>query len=176
MKKFLLVLWLCFSVAPVLAQNRVVYTKPTGEIAIVIPAMEFLAQFDTLAEGMAAVQAQAVPGNATDIQLIDSAKVPTDRTFRNAWRQSGGVFSVDMPQAREIHAERIALAQVAEIARLKVEERKERLKGKTAQADAHAATLVALEALDLNVLATQISSAPNPTTLNAIWPVELRRP
>ena len=80
-----------------------------------------------------------------------------------------------MPLAREIHAGRIARAQVAEIARLKVEERKERLKGKTTQADAHAATIIALEALDLNVLATQISAAPNPTALNSIWPVGVPR-
>ncbi len=78
-----------------------------------------------------------------------------------------------MPKARNIHAERMGAAQAAEIARLKVEERKERLKSNTAKADAHAATITALEALDLNVLATQIAAAPNPTALSAIWPADV---
>ena len=69
----------------------------------------------------------------------------------------------------------IAAAQAAEIARLKVEERKERLSSNTAQADSHAATITALEALDLNVLATQIAAVPNATALSAIWPVNVPR-
>jgi hypothetical protein len=96
--------------------------------------------------------------------------------FKQAWVDKGsGPIDIDMPKARDIHAERIAVAQVAEIAYLKVEERKERLKGNTAQADDHAVVLTALEALDLNVLAIQIAAAPNPTALNTIWPVNIPR-
>ncbi len=175
MKKLLLTFVLCLVVSPAFAQDRIVFTRPDGGVSVVIPAPEFLAQFGTLAEGMAAVQARSVPPSAADIQIIDSSAVLSDRTFRNAWRQSGGVFSTDMPLAREIHAERMAVAQAAEIARLKIEERKERLKGNTAQADSHAATVTALEALDLNVLATQIAAAPNPTALSAIWPAQVPR-
>ena len=175
MKKFFFALVLCVFTVSASAQDRIIFTRPDGGVSVVVPAPEFLVRFGTLAKGMAAVQSQSVPLGAADIQIIDSGNVPSDRTFRNAWRQSGGVFSTDMPLAREIHAGRIARAQVAEIARLKVEERKERLKGKTTQADAHAATIIALEALDLNVLATQISAAPNPTALNSIWPVGVPR-
>ena len=173
--KILLILMLCFFTTAASAQNRIVFTRPDGGVSVVVPTPEFLAKFSTLAEGMAAVQAQSVPSNSTDVQLIDSANVLTDRTFRNAWRQSAGVIAVDMPLARDIHAGRVAAAQVAEIARLKVEERAERIKGNTSQADAHAATITALEALDLNVLATQIAAAPNPTALSAIWPAQVPR-
>ncbi len=81
-----------------------------------------------------------------------------------------------MPKARDIHADRMGVAHAAEIARLKIEERRERLKGNTSQADAHAATVTALEALNLNALATQIANAPNPTALSAIWPANVPRP
>ena len=153
--------------------DRIVYTRPDGGMSVVNPAPEFLAKFTTLLEGMAAIQAKSVPSDATDAQLIDSADVLPDRTFRDAWRQSGGLLAVDMSLAREIHAERIAAAQAAEIARLKVEERKERLKGNTAQANDHAATATALEALDLNALATRITNAPNVAVLKAVWPTRL---
>ncbi len=110
-----------------------------------------------------------MPADALNIQVLDDPAFPTDKTFRDAWEVSGATISVNMPKAREIHAERIAVAQAAEIARLKVEERKERLKGNTSQGDTHVADIVALEALDLNVLATQIANAPNPAALKAVW-------
>ena len=97
------------------------------------------------------------------------------RATGNALKWDGIKIVVDMPAARGIHADHMANAQVAEIARLRVEERKERLKGNTTQADTHAATVVALEALDLNALATQIAAAPNPTALSAIWPANVPR-
>ncbi len=97
------------------------------------------------------------------------------QTVDNALEWDGSKIVVNMPAARGIHAGRIAVAQAAEIARLKVEERKERLSSNTAKADAHAATVTALEALDLNVLAMQIAAAPNPTALSAIWPAQVPR-
>lgn len=119
--------------------------------------------------------AKDIPTGATNISRIPRASYPTDHTFRDAWTLSGGAISVDMPKARGIHAERIAISQGAEIARLKVEERKERLKGNTAQANQHAANVTALEALSFSALATQIAAAPTPTALKAIWPAKVPR-
>ena len=113
--------------------------------------------------------------NPTATARIEDVTFPPDKQFRKAWRAQPGIIVEDMPVSREVHAERIAVAQVVEIARLKVEERKERIKGNTAQADTHAATVTALEVLDLNVLATQIAAAPNPAALKAIWPAQLPR-
>ena len=120
---------------------------------------------ETEAEFIGRIQTKDVPAEAIDVTVVEETTLSSDRTFRDAWKNSGGVISVDMPKARDIHVEKIAAGQTGEIARLKIEERKERLKGNTAQADSHAATVTALEALDLNVLATQIAAAPNPTAL-----------
>jgi len=160
--------------------KRIVYSRPDGGVSVVSPAPEYIAQLVTEGatedEAIAIVQEKDVPPDATNIEVMEFALLPSSREFRNAWEKPGlGVPTVAMAKAREIHAERIAIAQAAEIARLKVEERKERLKSNTAQADAHAATITALEALDLNVLATQIAAAPNPTALSAIWPVDVPR-
>ena len=147
--------------------DRIVYTRPDGGVSIVIPTGDI---------PFSAVLIKDVPDDATDITVVDDTTLIEGREFRNAWRQSGGVISVDMPLARDIHAERMGAAHVAEIARLKVEERKERLKSNTTKANDHAATAVALEALNLNTLATQISNAPNPTALKAIWPAKVPLP
>ncbi len=174
MKRLLLTLILCVTPVLAFAQDRIIFNRPDGGVSVVVPAPEFMAHFSTPAKGLAAVRAESIPSDATDVQTIDVSNLPA-RTFRNAWRQSGGVVSVDMPAARDLHAGRIASAHAAEIARLKIKERKERLKGKTTQANAHAATVIALEALNLNTLATQIGNAPNPTALSAIWPANVPR-
>ena len=158
----------------------IVYSRPDGGVSIVNPAPRHLAELIAIgmteAEAIATIQAKDVPINATDVEVMEQALIPVSREFRNAWvKLEVGPPTINIPKAREIHAEHIATAQVAEIARLKIDERKERLKGSIAQADQHAADIVALEALDLNVLATQITAAPNPTALSAIWPANVPR-
>ena len=149
----------------------ILFTRGSGEITIRnLPAGASSQDFQD------AMQNAIDSGKATDApQIIDDTIPPTDRSFRGAWIHNGGIVEIDMPKARIIHATRIVQAQAAEIARLKVEERVERLKGNTAQANAHATTVVALEALDLNVLATQIANAPNPAALSAVFPSNVPR-
>lgn len=111
----------------------------------------------------------------TGVREINDSDIPSFIAFKDAWRDDGINITINMPTAREIHAEHLANAQAAEIARLNVEERRERLKANIAQANQHAADQTALEALDLNVLATQIQTAPNPTALAAVWPAKVPR-
>ncbi len=171
----------CFLLAssPSLAfeQTRViVYERPDGGVTSVSPAPNNQQPGESDDDFLLRVIAEAVPPDATNVEIILRSNLPSS-DFHNAWVKTGiGPPTVDMVKAREIHAERIAVAQAADIAYLKVEERKERLRGNTTKADAHAATAVALEALNLNTLATQIGNAPNATALRAIWPAELRRP
>ncbi len=171
MKRLLLVLFLCLVALPAFGQSRIIFTRSNGEITVRNLLPGAMAQDFTNA-----IQHAIDSGKAVDTPVVvDQTDIPADRIFRNAWRRSGGTVLVDMPLARDIHAGRIATAQVAEIARLKVEERKERLKGNMVKANAHAATVTALEALDLNVLAMQIANAPNPIALSAIWPANIPR-
>ena len=160
--------------------KRIVYSRPDGGVSVVCPAPEYIEKLmvegATEDEAIAIVQAKDAPPDATNIEVMEFASLPSSREFRNAWEKPGqGAPVVAMAKAREIHAEHMGQAQAVEIARLKIEQRKERLKGSTAQADSHAATITALEALDLNVLAVQIANAPNPTALSAIWPADVPR-
>ncbi len=130
----------------------------------------------TETEAVASVQAESVPDDATDVTVVEAASVPTERTFRNAWTQTGGSITVDMAVARGIHADRIGRAQVAELARLDALERRLRLIGDTVGADRAATDKVSVEAIDLPALGTQVANALNQTALKAIWPALVPRP
>lgn len=72
---------------------RIVYTRPDGGLSIIVPA-----------PGTTIERARLdVPADATDVHECDHTELPTDRTFRNAWRR-GGAKAVDipMPPARDV--------------------------------------------------------------------------
>ena len=59
--------------------KRIIYPTDDGGVAIVIPASEALEAM-TIEE----IAAKDVPAGKP-YKIIDTADVPTDRTFRNAW-------------------------------------------------------------------------------------------
>ena len=59
--------------------KRIIYNQDNGVVAIVIPAPEVLRDY-TIEE----IAAKDVPAGVP-YKIIDTADVPTDRTFRNAW-------------------------------------------------------------------------------------------
>ena len=54
---------------------------------------------ETEDEFMARIQAKSVPKDATNISIVDRSKVPTDRTYRNAWKHD---LSLDAAKVKEI--------------------------------------------------------------------------
>ena len=86
--------------------RKIIYTRPDGGVCVVsVPV-------DTDA-ALAAAQARLV--DAANVQIVDESVIPTDRTFRNAWVQSGVTVSVDLPRARTIQESKIVTAQRAKI-------------------------------------------------------------
>lgn len=57
--------------------QRIIYQTPEGGVAIVIPAPECGLTIEDIA-------AKDVPAGV-EFKIIDTADVPSDRTFRNAW-------------------------------------------------------------------------------------------
>lgn len=95
-----------------MTRRRIVYQRPDGGVSVVVPSPRYVAQL--MAEGMseaeaiAAVRAKDVPPDATDVAEADQDDIPTDRTFRDAWRRDGTrPIRVDMPAARQIHRQRL---------------------------------------------------------------------
>src|SRR3990167_6600599 len=57
---------------------------------------------ETEDEFVARIAAKDVPPDVINLQFVDESAVPQDRTFRNAWRQSGASIRVDLPIARTL--------------------------------------------------------------------------
>ena len=74
--------------------KRIIYTNATGGVSILIPAENIRLTIDQVAE-------KDVPNGVT-FEIVDTSAIPTERTFRNAWRKNGKAVQTDMPAAREI--------------------------------------------------------------------------
>lgn len=69
--------------------QRIIYSNPDGTVAVIIPAESAELALKDVPEGV-----------AYEIVTIDD--IPTDRTFRAAWKANGAAVEVDLPQAKEI--------------------------------------------------------------------------
>ena len=154
---------------------KIVYTRPDGGVTVVGPAPEFVATFPTEVEALAVIQAEDVPVDAADVEVVDRSTIPTDRWFRDAWTRpvGGGLIGVDMAKARVIQAGKIQGARRSQINRLLIDEDRARLEGRTVAANQHAADRASLGGMDLAAVAASIAGAANPTALKAIWPAGL---
>ena len=59
--------------------QRIIYPTDEGGVAVIVPAPEYLAEH-TIEE----LAAKDVP-TGKPFKIIDTADVPSDRTFRDAW-------------------------------------------------------------------------------------------
>jgi len=136
--------------------NRIIYPTPDGGVAVLVPSPEYL-QDHTIEE----LAAKDVPPN-TPYRIVNDDEVPSDRTFRNAWKDNGGI-KVNMPKAKDItkdrlRAERKPLLEAQDVAFQRALEtgastaaivsEKQRLRDITKQVDA-LASLDELKALGL---------------------------
>jgi hypothetical protein len=131
----------------------IIYTQDNGTVAIIRPTEEALAIY-----GIDAIAKKDVPAGKP-FSIVDAATIPSDRTFRNAWK---GDLTVDMPKAVNITKERLraeraplliaqdvlmARAQETGASTVAIVAEKNRLRDVTKLADAPNITLEQLKAL-----------------------------
>ena len=84
--------------------RKIIYLRPDGGLSVVHPVINTFGEAPGFTENDALQRALAkLPVNAINPQVVEANAIPTDRTFRNAWKVSGAGIAVDMPKAREIH-------------------------------------------------------------------------
>lgn len=93
-----------------MTDQRIIYTTPDGGVAVVIPTGEL---------PIDQVLAKDVPSGVTGL-IVDATAIPSDRSFRNAWKRNGRSIEHDMPKAREVHRDRIRAARTSRLAELDV--------------------------------------------------------
>lgn len=73
---------------------------------------------ETEDEFVARIAAKDVPADAIDRQFVDEFAIPTDRTFRNAWKAGTGNVEHDIPKCKELAHNMRREKRVAELAPL----------------------------------------------------------
>jgi len=74
--------------------ERIIYQNQEGGVSIIIPANNHGMTIEEIAE-------KDVPDN-TPYEIVNVADIPSDRTFRGAWKKNGAAVDTDMPMAKEI--------------------------------------------------------------------------
>lgn len=82
--------------------KRILYTRPDGGVSVVVPAINFDEPAMTEDQAVARALAKSIPADATSAQVVDTAVVPTDRTFRNAWEQTGSAIVHNIAKCRTL--------------------------------------------------------------------------
>ena len=54
-------------------------------------------------------------------EIVEDSAIPSDRSFRNAWKQNSKTIETDMTKAREIHKTHIRNARTPKLTELDVE-------------------------------------------------------
>ncbi len=102
--------------------KRIIYTQADGSVAVVTPVINTHPVRENITEDDALHRAwDRLPPDAVDPQVIDESLIPTDRTFRDAWKVVAGGVDHDMTKAREIHKARLRVMRVPKLAQLDTE-------------------------------------------------------
>jgi len=141
--------------------QAVSYTRPDNGVSILHPM-----------KGVSIQRVmQDVPANARNARVIDTNDIPTDRTFRNAWRQGGdGSVDVDMPEARKMKMAGIRAARNAKLDQTDKDVQKADDNNDNAEKQRLRALRKTLRDLPQNV---DLDSLDTPDKLKNFWPTEL---
>lgn len=92
--------------------TRIIYTDTSGQLCVVHPGTGV---------SLDLILAKDIPAGATNVQIVDSSVIPSDRTFRNAWKAQGAKVEVDMVKAREIKRDSLRILRAPLLAALDIE-------------------------------------------------------
>ena len=100
--------------------KRIVFTRADGGLSVLGPAPRARRPDESEEAFLARIIAKDVPKDATGVRIISVSEIPADRTFRNAWTDTG-VIGHDMGKCREIVRDAIRRARTVKLAALDVE-------------------------------------------------------
>lgn len=87
--------------------RKIIYTRPDGGLSIVHPAFNTIGEVEGFTTADAELRAwnNLITKGITP-RWLDASEIPTDRTFRDAWVDTG-IITVDMTKAKEIHKNKL---------------------------------------------------------------------
>lgn len=88
--------------------SKIIYTNSDGTVSIIHPIGDMN---DAI---------KAVPSGLS-YEIVEDSAIPSDRSFRNAWKQNSKTIETDMTKAKEIHKTNIRNARTPKLVELDVE-------------------------------------------------------
>ena len=131
--------------------SRIIYTKSDGTVSIITPAGDVNNAIKDVPSGLS-------------YEIVEDSAIPTDRSFRNAWKQNSKTIETDMTKAKEIHKTNIRTARVPKLAELDIEFQR------ALETSADTSTIVAKKQVLRDApSASGISTAASEADLKAQW-------
>ena len=131
--------------------SRIIYTNSDGTVSIITPAGDVNNAIKDVPSGLS-------------YEIVEDSVIPTDRSFRNAWKQNSKTIETDMTKAKEIHKTNIRTARVPKLAELDIEFQR------ALETSADTSTIVAKKQVLRDApSASGISTAASEADLKAQW-------
>ena len=131
--------------------SKIIYTNSDGTVSIITPAGDVNDAIKDVPSGLS-------------YEIVEDSVIPTDRSFRNAWKQNSKTIETDMTKAKEIHKDKIRIARTPKLAELDIEFQKA-LETSSSTTDIVAKKQVLRDA----PAASGISTAASEADLKAQW-------
>ena len=88
--------------------SKIIYTNPDGTVAVIHPTGDVNDAIKDVPDGLS-------------YEIVEDSVIPTDRSFRNAWKQNSKTIETDIAKAREIHKTNIRNAREPKLAELDIQ-------------------------------------------------------
>ena len=88
--------------------SKIIYTNSDGTVSIINPTGDVNDAIKDVPSGLS-------------YEIVEDSAIPTDRSFRNAWKQNSKTIETDMTKAKEIHKDKIRIARTPKLAELDIE-------------------------------------------------------
>ena len=153
-----------------MTDKKIFYTNDKDKVVQVHPSPEYISQFDSEDEAIAAIIAKDIPADKqSSAIIIDKSQVP-DRKFRDSWKQESSSVVEDMTKARAIHMDRIRVYRNAELAKEDINYQIAFEQDNNSKKNSVASKKQMLRDIPSTF---NLSGATNGTELDALWPSEL---
>ena len=100
--------------------SRIIYTNSDGTVSILQPILTEINPNTGNPFTIEEIAGKDVP-DGTSYEIVDDSVIPTDRSFRDAWKQNNKTIETDMAKAKEVHKTNIRNARTLKFAELDVE-------------------------------------------------------
>tara|TARA_Y100001938_G_C7757159_1_gene266790 strand:- start:14 stop:445 length:432 start_codon:yes stop_codon:yes gene_type:complete len=88
--------------------SKIIYTNANGTVSVIHPTGDVNDAVKDVPSGLS-------------YEIVEDSAIPTDRSFRNAWKQNSKTIETDITKAKEIHKINIRKAREPKLAELDIE-------------------------------------------------------